>query len=683
MANIQIKDLVTVIPTVADLIPLSQNGNTRNATIQEIRDKELRTEVETARGTEANLDARLDKLTTDLSEIEQDVTANTSAINAINSSLSSLGANDLAARNEIMNLELKLKEQSAINFLNKTGIGFYDTFADNSCIDAVNTTATYNSTNKAVDFTESKTLKMVDETFDNFSNLDIALYPSKINKATVSGAVNNSNTVVLSATDKVLTNGDKLFMNNVLNEVTNSVSNFTTYDRTTPVSVINSAYTTSANARPQVLSNGNIIICVYDSANTKLNFYKYDGITYNLLTSWTINASAGFSICSYGTKIYAIAVNTAGTTVPFAKFDATTVGSTITSTSNVDSGQTAFNACSIATNSTGTAITIVVSSKNSTYANSLNIRSAKSIDGGTTWTKQDGTSGVDQVTNINISGYNFSNPYAIYDKNDKPIIIFAQNTPNWYICNSIWTGTAWSNTPVIYNSDSTSHSQSNPVATLQKYGTNAGRIWVVWVGTDSTDTSKNNIRISYSDDNGLTWSAPVKLTSGNVYSHGFPSITSDLNGNIYVLCQGYSATSATYNNIQQIVYNGTSWGSLTEITSQNSNHMYYPSTCDNYYNFEKPITIWQDNANNRVAFYGKWQVGQGYTLTMQNPVTLADSQKVPIVDLQVQQNGTDLVIDNVDLEKFTFKGSNLNTNIAKIKVSGKDNSLNALAYAVA
>lgn len=62
----------------------------------------------------------------------QNIAANTNAINALSSGLSNLGANDLAAREEIMDIKLKLKEASSVSFLNKTGIGFYDTFADNA-----------------------------------------------------------------------------------------------------------------------------------------------------------------------------------------------------------------------------------------------------------------------------------------------------------------------------------------------------------------------------------------------------------------------------------------------------------------------------------------------------------------------------------------------------------------------
>ena len=60
MANVKISDLVSVTPTSNDLVLLSQGGNTRNAKVRDIRDKDLRTEVETARDGQVSLDTRLD-----------------------------------------------------------------------------------------------------------------------------------------------------------------------------------------------------------------------------------------------------------------------------------------------------------------------------------------------------------------------------------------------------------------------------------------------------------------------------------------------------------------------------------------------------------------------------------------------------------------------------------------------
>ena len=68
--EIKINDLTQVIPNSTDLVLISQDENLRGSTVEKIRDKELRAEVETARGTYANLDNRLDGIDTSLVNLE-------------------------------------------------------------------------------------------------------------------------------------------------------------------------------------------------------------------------------------------------------------------------------------------------------------------------------------------------------------------------------------------------------------------------------------------------------------------------------------------------------------------------------------------------------------------------------------------------------------------------------------
>ncbi|WP_411680488.1 hypothetical protein [Clostridium thailandense] len=543
----------------------------------------------------------------DLTSLLQDYITHKAEFATLQNKVDNLNTNDAVARNEIMDIKLKLKEQQAINFLNKTGVGFYDTFEDNTNIDTENTTATYDGINKLVDFP----------------------YETYITKATA----DYSNLAVINV-DKQVTVGDK--MDN-LNAILGCVlkDNNTTYDRTTLVSVVNSAFVTSATARPQVLSNGWIVTCVYDNANLALRFYasKDNGSTSALLCSWSVNANAGFSICSKGTILYAIASPSPGTNVYFLKVDALTVSniSMLNNTAVIDSGQTAFGlGCSIAVSSTGE-LTASWNSKNTTYSNSNNIRSAKSVDGGVAWTKQDGTSGIDQITWTNNTNQNSITPYVQYDNNDMAHIIYnMQDTSTNYIKIIIANfNNAWSLKLLYVDPDGLT--QSNPTSTLQKYGVSAGRIWVVWHGTDITDATKNNIRVSYSDDDGITWSSMQKLTSGNTYTEYMPSITTDKNGNVYITFSGGTTTNPSTVNIRQIVWNGSDWGAITEITAQNVSNMYYVTTCDNYYDFTNPITIWQDNLNSRVAFYGEWTVATTtYDITLTNPVTVTNGQELTI-----------------------------------------------------
>ncbi|SFC63880.1 hypothetical protein [Clostridium uliginosum] len=71
--DIKIKDLTQVIPNSNDLVLISQNENVRGSTVEEVRDKELRKEVENARGIYANLDDRLDEIDTSVLALEKKI----------------------------------------------------------------------------------------------------------------------------------------------------------------------------------------------------------------------------------------------------------------------------------------------------------------------------------------------------------------------------------------------------------------------------------------------------------------------------------------------------------------------------------------------------------------------------------------------------------------------------------
>lgn len=71
--EVKIKDLTQVVPDPADLVLISQNENLRGSVLGDIRDKELRTEVETARGTYADLGSRLNEIDFSLLNLEKEI----------------------------------------------------------------------------------------------------------------------------------------------------------------------------------------------------------------------------------------------------------------------------------------------------------------------------------------------------------------------------------------------------------------------------------------------------------------------------------------------------------------------------------------------------------------------------------------------------------------------------------
>ncbi|ACA56734.1 DUF2479 domain-containing protein [Clostridium botulinum] len=89
----------------------------------------------------------------------------------INNKLNTLNANDKNAREEIMDIKLKLKEKLAVDFINKSGIGFFDTFETNDYIES--TTAKWNKTDTTVDFGSQESEQLVYQAVDNSNEIQL------------------------------------------------------------------------------------------------------------------------------------------------------------------------------------------------------------------------------------------------------------------------------------------------------------------------------------------------------------------------------------------------------------------------------------------------------------------------------------------------------------------------------
>lgn len=129
--------------------------------------------------------------------------------------------NDIEARREILDIKLKLDELNVIEFLNKTGTGFFDIFEDSANVDTVNTTATVASTDAT--FMGTKVLQMKSQTFSGFSDIELALYDKSRELFDVNVAVNNSATISMNITPGSRTIGEKFYYNGQVYTITNVV----------------------------------------------------------------------------------------------------------------------------------------------------------------------------------------------------------------------------------------------------------------------------------------------------------------------------------------------------------------------------------------------------------------------------------------------------------------------------
>lgn len=375
----------------------------------------------------------------------------------------------------------------------------------------------------------------------------------------------------------------------------------------TDATVVAQAYDTSGNGgRKLVRLNDGTLYSAMKKSTGWLFQKSTDGI--NWVTFKEISDSNVYNdiaLSTDGIRVFVLrGTSTASSNylVAFTSYDA--LGNYPTNLS-IDTSQTALGNVSLAINEAKTELHAAWASKNNVISNvAFNIRYAKGLinsDGTVAW----GTPM--QVTSLNGAGQNVQNPSIIVLPNGYPII-FAQGAA---LTNEIdaykWNGSTFVGA-TVYN-DAT-YTQASPSAIYVPQSINGlanGRIWVAWHGLDATDTAVNNIRVSYSDDGGLTWSAMQKLTSGNTYSKIQPSLTADKTNKIYLLYSGQVSSGFelyTRTNVSGV------WNTpvVTKASTTATTFMYPSSLFDSTFsvNFSSPLFIYKDTA--KVGFYGTWTV---------------------------------------------------------------------------
>ena len=132
----------------------------------------------------------------------------------IKNGMGGLKGNDMTARREILDIKLKLDEMKIVDYLNKTGIGFYDLFTDTENINTVNTTSTVDTTNTDVTFVGTQLLKMLSQKFDNiFNTLELSIYDKEREDVAVDNTVSNTNQIQLTVKPDSVFIGDRFYYN--------------------------------------------------------------------------------------------------------------------------------------------------------------------------------------------------------------------------------------------------------------------------------------------------------------------------------------------------------------------------------------------------------------------------------------------------------------------------------------
>jgi hypothetical protein len=602
--------------------------------------------------------------------------------------LTNLSNNDTVQgmQKEIANLNLQLEASQRVPNGYTFGSDFSNTFG--MTIDYAKTTA--------IGALEVGTTTIPVQDVTGFAvGQEVTIYDDvNLERVTISAIDTTNKTLTVSALTKSYKDKANIARTMAVADTINKCLKFggwstQTTNTVTDATVVASAYDTSGNGGRRLvrLSNGWLVSVAFAGVEGTASAYHYfyiskdNGATWNQLCYLNnININMEYrntiAIVAVGTKVYGIVGRYNNSYAAFYSFviDATTqtnvnIDSTVTA---IDPMQYNWGGCSISANSAGTELHAVWVSKNSTYSNSFNIRYAKGTinsDGSVNW------GAVEQVTWMNTSSHENSaiNPCIVvkdeipYIFTSSPDTIFTVTGSNSGSAITVFkrdkslpsTGGAvhssWSFN-IIY-STSISYIQSSPSACVDKNG----RIWVAWYGRDSTDTSANNIRVSYSDDGGITWSTMTKLTSGNNYSQVQPSITVNKNNEVFILWYGPDSLDS-YPDIRMIKYFSGSWGSISIVSAGTTNTKGYPSALvDPTLNFSLPLFIYQDIQNNKVGFYGTWTEGS----------------TVPILenDIRFTVKDTDEVVawtERDELAGFTINATLNGQAMTKTSVTGED-----------
>lgn len=410
-----------------------------------------------------------------------------------------------------------------------------------------------------------------------------------------------------------------------------------------PGTVTPKPYSTAGNGGRRIvrLDNDTLIASVKNQNLYTINLYKSidSGKTWSELVSIPTSVTVyDYAIQTDGKRVFVVFCQ-GNNNISCRPVNEDGVLGTLTNAEPVS--QTALGNVSLAINPQRNELHAVWNSRNSAYPNSFNIRYAKGMingDGSVTWDS------VEQVTTVNYSNNGLKNPCIVINSQGNPVVFM-----EWYNTNSVgnygiyantrttngWSGLNDRRGVTVFGGEQ--YIQSFPSAVVDKDGV----IHVAWHGMDSIDTVRNNIRYSKSNDGGVTWSTPIKLTTGNSRQQSFPSITTDRNNALTIVYEGQDSPS--YNNLHQMKFVGNSWREPEILTKFTSNAVVYPSTLyDTTFTGtfgDTPPTIYMHSQIGSVEYIGSYTTNNAPTLMLnttdnqtlyENDTILLDGQALDV-----------------------------------------------------
>ncbi|OIN67383.1 hypothetical protein BLD48_05695 [Exiguobacterium sp. KRL4] len=390
--------------------------------------------------------------------------------------------------------------------------------------------------------------------------------------------------------------------------------------------VLTGSYNKYKNSNPQLLDNGWLVVAVFSSTNSRLQFRvkKTPSSAWEDLAYITSSTLTGYAIARKGTRIYFVAHASNSNAIFYATFDAVTIATTTAITpatiefSSI-SGQ--FGGIDLAINAAGTELHLAFTAQTIAYP-TMNLRymlGAIDETGEVRWGYVEQvttlTSTTGQVREPSIAvvngtagivtrdlGFTISGSGVTYDINQNQIRMYMRDKS---LQQSVQLGDGWTYSE-IYSIASRAQYLPNAIYVPKAVnGIAYGRIWATWNGGDGV-SANSNIRTAFSDDLGVTWSTPVKQTTENSLGQSSAMLTADNAGKVFLVWEALDNSSgSTYTVTKERVFSSNAWATATSYAGND----YFTPTVLYDINFRLTMTkppLIRSASGNGISFSGNY-----------------------------------------------------------------------------
>lgn len=515
---------------------------------------------------------------------------------------SKFGAKDANRIDNVNSLQsLEIVDMRLDMTLFKLGyVGFYDMFDTLDDVDGTKTNADVNTTNQDVTF--------------NVGTYDI----------TASADYTAVSTIRTNEEPSV---GDRIDDTNEILAIT-TIGSQIEYDRTTPVQVVGSALSLNGNGSRKIvrLVNELLYILLHDGTGFKIFESANHGTTWTEKWQNTTYTGSIASLATDGVKLYVLQASSLANDIRTWNFNPSTYpsGSLNSAMVKIEDQTDVLNDSSIVVDGNGH-IHVVYLSKNAPFPTSDNMRYSKSIDEGETWETPT------QLTPYNNATQNHVKVSIAINNLGYPTIVSSYTSSTTKIIyvtrydGASWTSSHNGSGEIVTSSTNT---ETDPCIDVSKGGT----VVVVW--RSGSLASGFGIYLSYSLDNGVTWSTPLEIWGSVATQTGFkPIVTIDKNGLAYIVFYGEDTATQTWYGIYYKTYDIglDDLSARLVINESTTTNDLNPSVVSNFRDFTNPMVVFQDGDNSDIKFSGKWTEGSiVYELDLQSNITVVEDEVLEV-----------------------------------------------------